>query len=292
MVKFMEKFCKPSLDQPWQVVPGLGSYSLTDKQGYLRYYLNGPRATSGSWRKVPPGPGWQPSLSLIHPFEGDRWVLRSKLAYNLRACDDVKMPPAHGSTGAQWQQLYVAFGGGVNDYLVVSRGTDWWHQTNSAEAALVSDEKEAARCSFLAPDDEIKQEEQGGWARRAYWFEIERDRRAITFRYSHDGRKYIPGFSASLAKPIEATQRIIIDAGVWATAGSYVDWDYIYAEDIEVPIRVEERSKIDVYIDEELLDDRHRSDTDAFETAVNKLLEGANEARIVQTINLKKVKKD
>jgi hypothetical protein len=291
LVKFREEFSKPSLDPPWQVVSGLGSYSLTDKPGYLRYYLNGPRACSGGWRKVPPSPGWQPSLALIRPFEGDRWVLRAKAIYNIRACDDVKMPPTHGSTGAQGQCLYVAFGSDVNDYLTVYRVTDWWFQTNTAEAALISDGGEVARCEFLAPDDEIRQEEQGGWARHAYWFEIVKDRQVITFRYSHDGMKYITGFSASLAKPTEAMQRAIIDGNVWTTAGSYVDWEYIYAEDIEVPIQVKETSKIDIYIDEKLLDYHPQADTDAFERAVNELLKGANEARIVETVNLKKIKK-
>ena len=46
----IEDFSEPTLDPSWEVVPGLGSYSLTDHPGYLRYYLEGPLAYKGSWR--------------------------------------------------------------------------------------------------------------------------------------------------------------------------------------------------------------------------------------------------
>jgi hypothetical protein len=232
---------------------------------------------------------------LIRPFEGNRWVLRAKAIYNLHACDDVTKPPTYGSTGAQGQCLYIAFGSDVNDYLTVYRGTDWWYQVNTADAALVTDGKEVAKCKFLAPDDKIRQEEKGGWARHAYWFEIVRERQVITFRYSHDGTKYVTGFSASLSKPVEATQRVIIDGNVWTTADSYVDWEYICVEGIEVPvqvIQVKETSKIDLYVDEKLLEYHPSSDTDAFERAINELLRGANEARIVETVSIKRIKKE
>lgn len=133
--------------------------------------------------------------------------------------------PRRGSTGAQYQDLYIAFGEGVNDFLLIDRGTDWWYGVNRLMARLNGN-----TCTFLAPDDVIKQEGNGGWSRYTYWYEVERDGQEITFRYSYDGKEYFTGFSTSLSKPVEATQKIVIDANVWTTAGSYVDWDYIYVE--------------------------------------------------------------
>lgn len=233
LTKLREDFSKPALDSFWQVVSGLGSYSLTDNPGYLRYYLKGPRAYSGGWRKDYKVDGWSPSLTLIRPFEGGNWILKTKATYNIHACRDVNVPK-RGSTGAQYQDLYIALGDGVNDFLVVERGTDWWYGANRLMARLNSN-GEVASCTFLAPDDVIKQEEGGGWSRYTYWYEVVRDGQVITFRYSYDGKNYVEGFSALLDKPVEATQKVIIDANVWTTAGSYVDWDYVYVE----PTRIE-----------------------------------------------------
>jgi len=168
--------------------------------------------------------GWRPSLTLIRPFEGSKWVLTTKVTYNIHACQNVNVP-RRGSTGAQYQDLYIAFGEGVNDFLQIDRGTDWWSGVNRLMARLSGN-----TCTFLAPDDVIKQEGNGGWSRYTYWYEVERDGQEITFRYSYDGKEYFTGFSTSLSKPVEATQKIVIDANVWTTAGSYVDWDYIYVE--------------------------------------------------------------
>lgn len=230
---FRENFLEPALDPSWQVVSGLGSYSLTDNLGYLRYYLKGSSAYSGGWRKDYKVETWRPSLTLLRPFEGSNWILKTKATYNIHACADVNVPK-RGSTGAQYQDLYIAFGEGINDFLVIDRGTDWWYGTNRMVARLISNGVEIASCTLLAPDDVIKQKDNEGWFVYTYWYEVARNGQEITFRYSYDGKNYVEGFSTSLTKPVEATQKAIIDANVWTTAGSYIDWDYFNVESFRI----------------------------------------------------------
>jgi SRSO17 transposase len=85
-----------------------------------------------------------------------------------------------------------------------------------------------ADAKFRSPEDIIKQEPTGGWARYTYWYEVVRNGEEITLRYSYDGVNFKPAFTASLPAPVGAKQRVIIDGNVWDTAGSYVDWDYIH----------------------------------------------------------------
>ena len=173
---------------------------------------------------------------MIRPFSGGNWILRTKATYNIRACDDTSAPPHQGSTGAQYQAFWIAFGNGSNDFLEVYRGTDWWYSRNYLSVSFVSGgETIVYDDTLLAPDDVIRQEADGGWARHTYWYEAERDGQEITFRYSYDGITYIPVFSASLTTPVEPTERVIIDANVWTTANSYIDWDYIYVTSVEAP---------------------------------------------------------
>jgi hypothetical protein len=227
MSGFEEDFSGENLEE-WEIIPGKGRYSLKDNSGHLRYYLEGPKAYSGGWRKGYEERDWTPSLTLIRGFEGTGWTLRAKVAYNIRACKDVDTP-VRGSTGAQFQVLYIAFGDGFDDYLRVERGTDWWYGVNRLTAKLVGRGAEIADCEFLAPDDEVRQEPDGGWVRRSYWYEVLREGTEVSFHYSYDGVSYTTGFKADLGD-VDSAARVIIDASVWTTAGSYVDWDYINVE--------------------------------------------------------------
>ena len=237
---FSDDFSSSVLDPSWEVVSGLGRYSLTDNPGYLRYYLEGPMAYSGGWRTGYSPGVWDPSLTLIRPFEGDNWILKTKVTYNAHACSDVNTP-IYGSNGAQYQDLYIVFGEGINDYLRVERGTDWYYGSDvRLMAVLISNGVEIVRVNTLpAPDDVVKQEEGGGWGRYTYWYEVVRNGQEITFRYSYDGTNYVTVFSASLTTTVEATQRVIIAAGVWTTAGSHTDLDYIQVTPSVVPSTID-----------------------------------------------------
>jgi len=221
---FQEDFSTSVLDPSWQIMSGLGSYSLTDNPGHLRYYLQGPMAHDRGWTGTGCSGGWCPSLTLLRPFDGDNWILRTKVTYNIRWY----------MTGAQYQVFWIALGEGVNNYLQIVRGTDQWYGTNILGAQLVNNGVAIASNEALrAPDDVVVND----WLRHTYWYEVVRNGQKITFRYSYDGTNYIDAFSTSLSTPVGATQKAIISANVWTTAGSYADWDYIYVEPsiIKVP---------------------------------------------------------
>ncbi|MBU1744006.1 MAG: hypothetical protein KJ649_03795, partial [Proteobacteria bacterium] len=223
---FQEDFSATVLDPLWQVVTGRGRYSLSDNPGHLRYYLEGPQAYSGSSLGVVST--WSPSLTLIRPFDGDNWVFKTKANYNIR----------WQGTGAQYNNIYIAFGEGGNNYLRISRGTDQWYGANILAADLTINGQVAASSNALrAPNDVVAND----WLKYPYWYEITRSGQCITLRYSYDGTNYSKVFSYSLPAQVAAVQRVIIDANVWTTAGSYTDWDYMYVD----PTAIQTKADVD-----------------------------------------------
>ena len=217
---FNEDFSNPVLNSSWQVFSGQGRYSLTDNSGYLRYYFEGSRGSMGGWRNnYQSSGGWNPSTTLISPFDGENWTLITKVNYNLRA------HISGSSTGAQGQSFWIAFGEGTNDYLNIYRGVDWWYSSNVFTMELVSNGVSVA--NFSGAPSSVGAD---GWVRESYWYEITRNGEKITVRFSNDGISYTTAFSALLTESVTATQRAIIDMNLWNGVGSYVDWDYIQVE--------------------------------------------------------------
>ncbi|MCZ7358032.1 MAG: DUF2341 domain-containing protein [Candidatus Methanoperedens sp.] len=220
--EFFDDFSSPILDSSWQVLSGQGSYSLTDNPGYLKYILQGPLSHGGGWTGQGCSGGWCPSLSLVRPFDGDNWILRTKVTYNFN----------YPGTGAQSQKLIIPLGNGISDYLLIDRGTDQWYNYNDITVYLVNNDTNLVnKNNLVAPDDIVN----NGWVRHTYWYEVTRNGQQIALRYSYDGTNYLDVFSATLTTPVEATQRVVISSTVWATAGSYADWDYIYARKYTSP---------------------------------------------------------
>lgn len=222
-LSFEEDFSTPTLDPAWEVVPNLGSYSLTDNPGYLRYSFTGSRAYSGGWMQNYQQSGyWRPSLTLLRQFDGENWVLTTKADYNLHAHN------SGSSTGAQRQTLWMALGEDTNDYIFLDRGIDWWYGHDSLlRVQLVSN-----GVSVAYFQGELVPIGSDGWGRDTYWYEITRNGEEISVRYSNDGITYTTAFTASLSEPVAATQRAIIDMSLWNSVGSYTDWDYINVEPI------------------------------------------------------------
>ncbi|MBU4340162.1 MAG: hypothetical protein KKD46_04495 [Euryarchaeota archaeon] len=214
---FKEDFSNTVLNSSWQVVSGQGRYSSTDNPGYLKYYFEGSRGSMGGWRNnYQASGGWNPSLTLIRPFDGEKWNLTAKVNYNLRA------HISGSSTGAQGQSFWIAFGEGTNDYLNIYRGVDWWYSSNVYTMELVSNGVSVA--NFKGTPSSVGSD---GWVREGYWYEITRNGENITVRFSNDGISYTNAFSGLVAESVTATQRAIIDMNLYNSVGSYVDWDYI-----------------------------------------------------------------
>jgi len=214
---FKEDFSNTVLNSSWQVVSGQGRYSSTDNPGYLKYYFEGSRGSMGGWRNnYQASGGWNPSLTLIRPFDGEKWNLTAKVNYNLHA------HISGSSTGAQGQSFWIAFGEGKNDYLNIYRGVDWWYGSNVYTMELVSNSVSVA--NFKSTPSSVGSD---GWVRESYWYEITRNGENITVRFSNDGISYTNAFSGLVAESVTATQRAIIDMNLYNSVGSYVDWDYI-----------------------------------------------------------------
>ncbi len=68
VVIFDDQFEDPKLGSDWVISPGRGSYSLTDKPGYLRYIID----ANHTARLAGSGQNYAKSLWLVRPFSGDR----------------------------------------------------------------------------------------------------------------------------------------------------------------------------------------------------------------------------
>ena len=217
---FSDDFNSSTLNEHWQVTPGLGSYSLMDNPGYLRQYLLGHKATGWAWH-YGAGGGWTPSLMFSRTFEGEHWRMQAKVTYNLH-----ESSPSGGSPGAQYSELWVAFGNETTSpYFQTQRGVDKAYESNTLSANV--GEPQMGFQLQLAPGDVIKSEPSGGWVRFTYWYQLIREGQHLTFKYSDDGVNYVQGFDIPWNQTFGNSQRVGISSTVWDTYGSYADWDYI-----------------------------------------------------------------
>jgi hypothetical protein len=225
---FYDDFSSSTLRPEWQTSPGGGSYSLTANPGYLRYYSQGRNTADGS------PPVWGPTLGLIVPFEGTQWVLKAEATYHLRYTVN------GGSTGGQGANLVVGFGDDMtssvyrDDLLTIERGVDAWYGVNSLIARASDDPGVSGLVDvrgLLAPDDVVVNE----WVTHTYSYEITRNADQLGLRYSYDGLNFIDVFTVTFPNGLADMQRLRLDAGAWATAGSYVDWNYVSVEQVPVP---------------------------------------------------------
>jgi hypothetical protein len=228
---FQEDFSNTQLDPAWQVVqtvPGLGSYSLTDNPGNLRYNLVGYLAYSGGWVNNYSIGSWRPSMTLIRPFDGDNWILETQVTYNLH------QRIGSSSTGAQGSNLYIVFGNGSKNYISIYRVVDYWYSASRLDMAIANSNGTPVSYyndSLRAPDDTDKNE----WLRYTYWYRVERNGEKVSIWLSYDGTTYEKITSLILPSTVEKTQRVIIDEALWNQAGSYADWDYIHITSTPTP---------------------------------------------------------
>jgi hypothetical protein len=82
-VIFEDNFDSSTLGPNWLISPGKGSYSLTDNPGYLRYTIDAyMTAREAGYDQY--GNYYDKVLWLVCPFEGDQWLLKTAITYNLR----------------------------------------------------------------------------------------------------------------------------------------------------------------------------------------------------------------
>ena len=215
-VSFRDDFDGPALDSAWQVIAGLGAYSMTDNPGHLRYYLHGPRADGGACRGVPSSGGWSPSLSIERSFDGTEWTLRAKATYNHK----------YNGTGSQRGLIWVVFDS--DKYVMIDRAVDQAYNANYLAAYIRENDTNIFQTDYLIAEDDVVQND---WIRYTYWIEIRRKNQSITLSLSTDGVNYSEVTTVNYSEALPSTQKVALTATCWATAGSYDDWDWLEVAD-------------------------------------------------------------
>lgn len=213
---FGEFFSDTVLSLNWTVRSGSGSYSLTTQSGFLHYDLNGPRAYSGWTNNYQNNNGWSPSLEIARTFRGTQWKLTAKVRYHLK----------WNGTGAQAPTMWIVFADNPRMYLQIYRGIDQWYNSNQLATRLFDSSAIATNEQMIASNDTVSND----WLDHTYWYEITRNGQEISVSYSSDGVQFFNALNGSLQHTAQSSQKIILDAGVWATVGSFAEWDYIAVE--------------------------------------------------------------
>ncbi len=119
---FEDNFDSPTLDPEWVISPGAGNLSLTDNPGSLRYTVDA-YLTSYNGGYDSSGNQVRKSLWVTRPFEGNQWVLRAAVTFNLRPGQptnnrdtffSVRQPGVDGTGAGVWMAA-MDRGIGAND---------------------------------------------------------------------------------------------------------------------------------------------------------------------------------
>ena len=216
-VIFNDDFNGSSLNPAWQILPGQGSYSLTN--GQLQYFNAGSQASTTGW--------FSPALTLGLSFTGTSWEIDTKAQYHLNWLDT-----SGGSSGAQGPEVLVKFApgtvtsgyGGPNyagtDFAVIERDIDAYYNSNILAAYYGT----AVNNDFLNPADKTI---QNNVADGTYWYKIIRNGGTLTINYSTDAVNYSTALSAALFDPSSSYNDLLLGGITFSTVGSYTNYDYV-----------------------------------------------------------------
>lgn len=231
---FWEDFSSPTLDPAWTVVEGTrgwsgypppaNHFSLIDRPGYLRYYLNPMTHEQGFVTEYAPAlPGHMsccthdPGLEIHREIQGDNWLLEAKVDYY--------MPYTSGR--GFWVKVYFGNGGPGTIAVDIRRQRDTnqnrvytilWRQTGTSIPTMENIEwTTAADLGFYDP------------AESSFHVRVERSGGVLSTWVSADGVTWTPGFSHDMGTELDGLgQRVVLTGQSWFnTAGSYADWDYV-----------------------------------------------------------------
>jgi hypothetical protein len=235
---FEEEFSSPVLDSAWSVFewkgpnvydyPSFGRYSLADRPGHLRYYLDPIMFPGYLTGYLPRFGGWYwsyPSLEISRPLAGDNWLLEAKATYRL----------VDGANGRNFE-LVIFFDPERErqTLLQVSRGKDIRTEDN-LHHLLILDKSIVVNESL----DCISSKDTLGLGQFTYLYRITRADTLIQGELSDDdGKSFQRVFSASLRPELRGLAQLLVLTG-WSwfvPAGSYVDWDYVRFRNLDFPI--------------------------------------------------------
>jgi hypothetical protein len=233
---FSDNFQSKTLNPAWQVEPGQGTYAVGG--GHLRYYNDGPLASTIGW--------YSSALTFGLPFKGTNWKIELKATYSLDWCTagTYTGPPAPNQTcssGAQGPLFAVSFHPGVttsaaggpnyagSDFALIERVIDAWYGSNMLSASYGT----VSNSSLLNPaDSTIHRNIADG----TYWFQIIRNGGVLTINYSHNGVDYATALSAPLADPSSPYNELLLGGATYLTAGSFTDFGPVSVTSLDSPV--------------------------------------------------------
>lgn len=223
---FTEEFDDPTLDPAWQVwkytgpnlyeTRSFGRYSLTDRPGYLRYYLDASSAEAHGSGYHPMFTGWYwqyPSLEISRPLYGDHWLLEARATYSL----------VSGANGRRLTLvIYLDDGPARETRLVIVRNKDIGPESNHLSVHFI--DRGTHSENFISQRDTL---DLGPFT---YTYRITRADTLIKVQVSdNDGATYRELLVVTLRPELRGRpQRLALTGGAWfVPAGSYADWDYV-----------------------------------------------------------------
>jgi len=223
---FVEEFNAPTVDPAWQVVAFIGPrvygytspanhISLTDRPGYLRYYLDPMTHCYGFINGFQTSGGYDPGLELRRSFSGDNWTFETKVQYY--------MPYSNGRA----EQIVIYFGDGVANTFAVGfyRARDDGYGSNYVQFYLTN------WPAFLGPGYDLESVVVDVAANPAdtWFYRATRTDGVLTVMWSADGIAWNPVFSRDMGTQLDdLAQTVVIVGHSWFyPAGSYADYDYV-----------------------------------------------------------------
>ncbi len=231
---FDEEFDRPTLDSAWTVLAwdkgnvydaqSFGRFSLKDRPGFLRYFLDPMMENSNELRLSPVFSGWYwmyPALELSRRLDGNRWELEARVTFFM----------VDGANGREFH-LAVLLDPlhNADTKLQIRRGKDIVKTNGGCEATLWDCGVEKARTDIaLSPGDTV------GRITFAYVYRIIRLDTLLSVSVRGDNEELREVFSATLrGSLLDRPQAVALSGTSWfVPARSYADWDYIRFRQIE-----------------------------------------------------------
>lgn len=248
---FSEDFSSPTLDPAWTVLPGIrgGSgfpppanhHSLTDRPGFLRYYLDPMTHFDGFWNGYQPTFGehscctHDPGLELHRPLTGDHWLFEARADFHIPF------------TNGRRLDLRVYFGSGGTGTIgaALARGRD----VNSNYVAGTLHRQDGATVSSLTLLEAASQSfGLSGTADDSYYYRLERAAGVLTALWSTNAINWNVFWTHDFGSGLDGLQQRVVITGLswFNTGGSYADWDYINVTPTIIPVAIDVQPGIGV----------------------------------------------
>lgn len=204
--EFFDPFDLTTLDPAWRVRPGVGSFSLTENPGHLRY-----RVADHDSQGFTDNTNQPLSLLLSRPFRGENWVFETKVTYTV--------PYGNGRQLITW----ITFG---TPRARDTNAVRFWRTKDTGGGHLIVDfidngvYQQALKTDLLGPNDVVTS---------THFFRITRSGRSFTVEMSSDGLSYTAVGSRMFGPQIDGLiEHLVISGTEWfVLTGSFADYDFV-----------------------------------------------------------------